>query len=316
MAVRQDGGQHVVEFQLRGIRVHRRCPKGTTRRQAEALEAKLRNEIFDQADLGRLPVVPLPAAIQIWLRESVAGRKAEKATRSHALALGEHVEGKTVSDITKVADSYRAVDLAAATINRRLCVLKAVSKFAHRKGWIRENLSSQIPLLPEHNARHVYLTPEQVTRLLAAYDDERARAFAAVAIYTGMRRSEILRLQRSQIGRDVIDIGINTKTGAPRRIPIIPLLEPYLVHVPFSGSPHPLIGAFEKARARAGLRHVRLHDLRHTTASLLAIAGVDLLTIGRILGHSSTQTTARYSHLSDAALRNAMGALQGAFKDE
>jgi hypothetical protein len=50
-------------------------------------------------------------------------------------------------------------------MNRRLCVLKATAKYAYKMGWIDENVSGRITLLPEHNRREVYLTPAQVTLL-------------------------------------------------------------------------------------------------------------------------------------------------------
>ena len=63
-------------------------------------------------------------------------------------------------------------------------------------------------------------------------------------------------------------------------------------------------------RLTAGMPHVRFHDLRHTTASWLINSGVDLYTVGKILGHSGQQTTARYSHLSTATLEQAMRRLK------
>jgi integrase len=60
----------------------------------------------------------------------------------------------------------------------------------------------------------------------------------------------------------------------------------------------------------AGVDHVRLHDLRHTTASWLVQAGITLQEVQRILGHASIVTTGRYSHLGDsqdAAVRAALG---------
>ena len=56
--------------------------------------------------------------------------------------------------------------------------------------------------------------------------------------------------------------------------------------------------------------HVRFHDLRHSTASMLINAGVDLYTVGAILGHAGPQTTARYAHLSQQTLKKAMGRLR------
>ncbi len=55
----------------------------------------------------------------------------------------------------------------------------------------------------------------------------------------------------------------------------------------------------------AGLEGVRLHDLRHTYASSLVSGGVSLHIVGRLLGHTQPQTTARYAHLDDHALRDA-----------
>lgn len=56
--------------------------------------------------------------------------------------------------------------------------------------------------------------------------------------------------------------------------------------------------------------HVRFHDLRHSTASMLINQGVDLYVVGQILGHSSPATTARYAHLAQATLKKAMGRLK------
>jgi integrase len=64
------------------------------------------------------------------------------------------------------------------------------------------------------------------------------------------------------------------------------------------------------ARKKAGMKHVHFHDLRHSCASMLINSGVDLYTVGKILGHSSPQTTARYAHLSDASLQQAMRKLK------
>ena len=62
---------------------------------------------------------------------------------------------------------------------------------------------------------------------------------------------------------------------------------------------------WRRIRARAGLEDVRLHDLRHTNASIAAAAGLSLPIIGALLGHSQPQTTARYAHLADNPLKDA-----------
>ena len=61
-------------------------------------------------------------------------------------------------------------------------------------------------------------------------------------------------------------------------------------------------------RKRAGLGHVRMHDLRHTFASLLINGGASLFLVQTALGHSSPQTTLRYAHLSETTQRQAIQA--------
>ena len=64
----------------------------------------------------------------------------------------------------------------------------------------------------------------------------------------------------------------------------------------------------------AGLEDLRIHDLRHTFASLLASGGASLQMIGRLLGHTQTRTTLRYAHLSDQPLRAGVDAVAAMVK--
>jgi len=74
---------------------------------------------------------------------------------------------------------------------------------------------------------------------------------------------------------------------------------------PETGLPYTCIHrAFDRARGRAGLKTVRIHDLRHTFASLLVNAGVSLYEVQKLLGHGSVQMTQRYAHLRDTGLRD------------
>ncbi len=66
---------------------------------------------------------------------------------------------------------------------------------------------------------------------------------------------------------------------------------------------------FEKAREAVGMPWLHFHDLRHSAASALIAEGVDLYTVGAILGHKSTASTKRYSHLATEKLAEAIGRL-------
>jgi len=67
--------------------------------------------------------------------------------------------------------------------------------------------------------------------------------------------------------------------------------------------------AFENACERTGIKNLRFHDLRHTFATRLVLAGVDLATVSKLLGHSSIQMTMRYAHPTPEALKNAVSKL-------
>lgn len=312
MPVREESagsGRYVVEFQFRKRRVHRRCPVGTTREEAKAYEATLRRALFATRSLGVEASVPLDGAIQVWLDEAVAGTKSERERNCHALALVDQVEGKDLHDIPAVADSYRkwakAHGYALATINNRLNVLKAVAKFAWRKRWIGENLSSRVPLEYPDNKRRRHLRAEEIWPLVRQAPTKEGRAWIAFAAYTGMRQGELYRLRAEQIRDDLIDLG-TSKNGEPRCIPLVRGLKRYVKCVPFTRTLGSLDHEWRKARAAAGLVDFHFHDLRHTTGSLLANAGVDLGTIAAILGHKTLQTTRRYRHLYTETVRAAM----------
>lgn len=73
---------------------------------------------------------------------------------------------------------------------------------------------------------------------------------------------------------------------------------------PFTDLKHP----WQTARDAAGLPGLRIHDLRHSAASFMVISGVDLFAVGKVLGHSSVQSTQRYSHLANDTLLAAVEA--------
>lgn len=306
---RQPDGRYIVEFKLRGQRVYRRCPEGVTAEQAKELEARLRASIFGQIDLGKRPEVGLKDAIQVWLNEHVMGAKSEKATRNHAHQLEEWVDGKNLDQIVAVADAYRRRQLgvlAKATINNRLCVLKGVAKFAWKKGWIGENLSARIEQLNPNNKRKVYLTKAQVEKLIACCPRDDAKAFITLGAYTGMREGEIKQLTAASVRGDMLHLP-DTKGNEPRDVPLLDEIRWTLAYLPFTLHQRRYYKLFELARDRAKLpMHCTFHDLRHSTASFLANAGVDLATVGVILGHKSAQTTKRYAHLYPETLIAAM----------
>jgi integrase len=183
------------------------------------------------------------------------------------------------------------------------------------KGVKKPPASKRERFLSETEAAHVLDTirsMEEAGALHPVFGDT-----LRVLALTGCRRSEIERLEWSEIdfGRGVVFLpSPRGKTG--RRT--IPLSAPALVILaarPRSGrfvfaSPlgedkpaNALSKNWQKVREAAGLPEVRVHDLRHTLASLLVAKGNSLPIIGKVLGHTSAQTTQRYAHLQADPLR-------------
>jgi integrase len=153
----------------------------------------------------------------------------------------------------------------------------------------------------------------QVLDEMEAEGLEMPSAIAAVRllILTGCRLNEIMTLKWSYV-----DLGTGTlnlpdsKTGAKVVHIGRPAVDVLRRIAPLPGNPWVITGKnagarlsdlqpfWQRLRARAGLKDARIHDLRHTFASAAVAAGQGLPMIGKLLGHTQVQTTARYAHLA------------------
>jgi integrase len=300
-----EDGKYEIQFSQGGRRVHRVLPAGTTRQQAVKKELGLKQAVFRADELEEIPDYTIGEGIMRYLNEYTG--KAKKQTESHARALADFAAGRTLGALGTVGDSVkRDTRISHSTRNRRLAVLRRVGTLAYRRwGWLKEPLHEKIELLPENPARHVYLNRNELAALLWNIKYRPYRKAAYIAAFTGMRRSELLSLEPDDIRDNVICL-TETKTGSPRNIPIVKRARWAFKKLPFRVDNY----ALSKAVSKASGGKVRFHDLRHTAASLLVNAGVDLYVVGAILGHRSTQTTKRYAHLSIKTLEQAMNQLQ------
>jgi integrase len=144
-----------------------------------------------------------------------------------------------------------------------------------------------------------------------------------LCLFSGARSGEITAIEWSHVnwGRKLIRLP-DSKTNEPRTIHLsepaleilrtVPRIGRYVIAGAKPDEPYKnLRRAWIFARGRVGLDDVRLHDLRHSFASLAASKGISLQTIGKLLGHRDPQTTARYSHLATdavAAVNEELGA--------
>ena len=169
--------------------------------------------------------------------------------------------------------------------------------------------------------RERFLTEEELARLGKALDEEESFAPSAVTafrllLYTGARLSEIQTLKWEHIRGNRVRLP-DSKTGA-KTIPLNgPALEVLANVKRVVGNPYVIVGTgdgthltdlqkpWRRIRKAAELEDVRIHDLRHTFASEAVMGGESLPMVGRILGHTQAQTTARYAHLADDPLQRA-----------
>lgn len=172
--------------------------------------------------------------------------------------------------------------------------------------------------------RERFLSAGELQRLGATLDEleatgaESLPAINAIRLLalTGCRLSEIQTLKWEYIDGAYIHLP-DSKTG-PRKTAIAPAVHQVLERIEcIPGNPYVITGIVEghhltdmqrpwrRIRIRAGLEDVRIHDLRHTYASHALANGVDIPTVGKLLGHSQLQTTMRYAHLADEAIRDA-----------
>jgi integrase len=193
----------------------------------------------------------------------------------------------------------------------------------------------ELPKAPRGRTR--FLRKDEITRLFAACVQSKNThlpAIVALAIHTGMRKSEILGLKWERIELDKTPGNTHirlydTKNGEARGVPLSqdavaaltalesdPLKRQGSVFKQKNGEDWGQIRtAFEKAVERAGLSDFRFHDLRHTCASHLAMQGRSLREIQEVLGHKSFGMTLRYAHLSQPHLVSAVESLAGLTPD-
>ena len=158
----------------------------------------------------------------------------------------------------------------------------------------------------------------RLTKALADYRDQTVANIIRLLLLTGARSGEVLAARWADID---LKEGIWTKPGATtkqkteHRVPLSAPAMQLLASLPNDnefvfpgrGGGHrtDLKKPWPKICKAAKIAGVRVHDLRHTYASLLASAGFSLPMIGALLGHTQPQTTARYAHLFDDPLRKA-----------
>jgi integrase len=228
----------------------------------------------------------------------------------HAVRIGPWIENYRASEARQAAAEIVADmsgEYAVGTINRSLGALTKALSIAYDRNIIPHNYGASVKRLTDNTARDVTLSIKEVEKLADAAT-EQTRAAIWIALYTGCRRAEILSMCKADISGDAITIrASNTKTLKTRTIPIAQPLRPWLNYIPLQMNFEGLKTGFRRAREKAGIPHVRFHDLRRSCGTIMVQSGVDIYVVSKLLGHSSIAVTQKhYAHLQIDKLREGL----------
>lgn len=229
------------------------------------------------------------------------------------------------SDIAQLHNSLAATPYQA---NRLLAVLRKFFNWCEKLGFRADNTNPTLHIdLFEEKKRERFLSPAEIAHLgdVLSELEETAKVSPYVAgairllLLTGARLNEILAAKWEWVdfGNGCIRLP-DSKTGAKVVYLSAPAMQIVNALPRLEGNPYLICGQKEGAhlvnlqkpwkaiREEAGLHDVRLHDLRHSFASVAVASGMSLPMIGKLLGHTQAQTTARYAHLADDPMKHAV----------
>jgi integrase len=319
-------GGYWISYSVGGRR-HRE-PGGRTRAQSEALLARRKVQAFEGRHFPKKRSTDLTMGEleALWIERSAHKKTlADERTRFKTICkhfgAGTRIAALCPRDIDKFKGVLAATisrygtPLAPATIKRHLEILRAALRFADDNGLIATNPMKTVKMPKVHNERDRICSAEEFEALVAAAYPK-LRLAIILAMYTGMRMSEITGLTWKCICLSARTVRLQhgtTKTGEGRIIPLAPEVISVLDGLPkkasgrlFDVDKRTLSPAFSRLCKKLNIEGLRFHDLRHTTATALRRAGVDLFTIAALLGHKNLATLRRYNSVTIDDLHRAI----------
>ena len=239
-------------------------------------------------------------------------------------------EGKTAVDEKTGPHGRARVVGGRGTATRTVGLLGGIFSFAVAEEIRSDNPVYGVKRFPDQKGKR-YLSASELKRLGTALSDaeaegENPQAITALRllVLTGCRKSEILKLRWDEVDMGASCLRLSDSKTGEKTIPVGAAVLEVLSNAPrIKDNPYVLPGAKEKAhlvglpkfwnriRDKAGFEDVRLHDLRHSFASVGAGAGLGLQIVGMLLGHRDPKTTARYSHIADSPAKVAADRISG-----
>lgn len=326
MGIFKKHGNYYIDYYVEGRRVRERI--GTSKRQAEQVMAVRRGEILQgRFKLSDTQASPKFAEFAVdYMEYSRANKRSARRDQVSLKNLTPFFGTRRLKEITPwLIERFKTARkplVAPASVNLELACLKHMFTMAIQWGKAEKNPVKQVKFMRLDNQVERILTAEEEVRLLE-HSSERLRPILILALNTGMRLGEIMSLSWEQVdwARGAITL-TRTKSGKSRSIPMNGAVRAVLEPLRGEGIPTgPVFGRantvqaqtrrdFDQVRLAAKLAGLRFHDLRHTFATRLVTRGVDIVTVSKLLGHSTILMTMRYSHPAPEDFRRAVGKLE------
>ncbi len=215
------------------------------------------------------------------------------------------------------------------TINTELATLKAMLRKAREWGRMTASPEAGIKKIPGPEHRTRFLSEEEEALLLSACPPALQRICLA-GLLSGLRRIELVSLRPEDVDleRKTLRVeSMHSKTGKGRTVPLGPRLQAVLKEALSVRGEAPVVFVTKMGRAwtldaftaalqfysKRVITPIGPHVLRHTFASRLVMAGVDIRTVQELMGHATIMMTMRYAHLSPDHKRGAMEAMESRF---
>jgi integrase len=317
---------YYIDYYANGRRIREMI--GTSKTLAETVLKKRKVEVAEgkHLDIRKQDKVKFEDMSKTYLELHSKNKKSYRTDTIRVRQLNSVFKGKYLYDISSMhIERYRmdrAQEVSQATVNRELATLKNMFNKAIEWHKADHNPVLKVKLFKENNQRVRYLEKEEIEKVLR---NSRGilKPIVITALNTGMRKGEIFNIKWHNIDfrRNIINI-YDTKNSETRTIPINDMVKTALIRVrkhpesPYvfsrpDGEPiKDIRKSFFTALKKSGIVNFHFHDLRHTFASHLVMAGVDLNTVRELMGHKSLDMTLRYSHLSPDHKKRAVDILQ------
>jgi integrase len=322
---------YYTRFSVRGVRVQESTGE-VTKSEALRYEEKRKKEVREQIVYGVKKRYSWKEAVTRWLTEMQHKRSLKEDARKF-IELEKYFGQLYLEELNKerinncirclesrprLVDKARDQKLSTATINRYIELIKAVLNKAHKE-WDWLEVVPYIAKKKENNNVIRWITKEEANRLLAELP-QYLREMVEFSLTTGLRASNVRCLTWDEVdfGRELLTIAPSKfKNGevftAPINSQAMAVLRRQIRHIShnyvftYNGKPLSVIPkkTFKAACSRAGIENFRWHDLRHTFATWLALAGVQSHVIKELMGHKDIKTTMQYMHVAKEYLRDA-----------